>query len=139
MSYKMKKQLAFCLALILLLSGIQAGSAAISGNVSPFHGSSHTPSVHRIIYWLHHDVSTEERLGTRSARLILEHCILSRGRGFCRMPDILYPVSRADSASCPPASAAMLHRQEKEPYTHSWMIRYIHDQDGEKEGARPLI
>lgn len=139
MKHPSKKRLALYLAAILLLSGVQAKTAAISGNIRPFQTSPHAPAVHSIVYWLYHDVSAEESLGTRSARSVLEHCARSRSKGFCRMPNLLYSISRADTASCPPAPAAMLHRQEIEPYTVSWMIHYIHDQDGEKEGARPLI
>lgn len=138
MKHPLKRRLALYLAAILLLSGIQTKSAIFS-SIRPFQTSSHAPAVHSIVYWLYHDVSAEESLGTRSARLVLEHCMRSRSKGFCRMPDLLYSISRADTASCPPVPAAVLHRQEREPYTVSWIIHYIHDQDGEKEGARPLI
>ena len=137
--YKYKKQLFIWLAVVLFLSGIQTGSAISYGSTKTLHTSPHTPAIQHIVSWLYHDVSTEENLGTRSVRSILDCCIRSRGKGFCRIPDPIYPVSKSDVFLYAPASAAKLYQQTREPYALSWIIRYIHDQDGEKDSTRPLI
>ena len=134
-----KRHLFLWLSAVLLLSGIQTKAATAYSSTRPFHTPLRSPVVQYMVSWLYHDVSTGESLGTRSVKTVLDCCTRNPGRGFCRMPDPVYMRSRPDILSYPSALTARLYRQSRETGSIPWIIRYIHDQDGEKEGRHPLI
>jgi hypothetical protein len=81
------------------------------------------------------DVSTSEILGRRDAETIIAGSIRSRERANFRMDDTGMLPEQTDLSFSSLYTASALRRWNRQPHVRSWIIRYIHDQDGEKDGA----
>lgn len=134
-----KKALFTLLAVVMLISGIRAETTyAIlytGGRGSPLRA----PNVRRSIVWQQQDLFTGESIGNRQSRSLPEY--VSRGRKrstLYRQADSPYLPAEAIPFAYSLSSSAGIRRRKQEPYVRSWIIRYIHDQDGEKDGAHPL-
>ena len=120
---------------VLALSGIRTGSAAAC-SVSPPADIPLSPArLQRILINPHHDVSTSEILGRKNAEALVASSIRNRTRANFRMDDTGILPEQANLSFSSLYTEAALRRWNRQPHVRSWIIRYIHDQDGEKDGA----
>ena len=66
---------------------------------------------------------------------IIAGSIRSRERANFRMDDTGMLPEQTDLSFSSLYTASALRRWNRQPHVRSWIIRYIHDQDGEKDGA----
>ena len=141
-----RKWLFLIITAVLALSGTRTGSAAACSVNPPSHIPLSAARLQRTLLMPYRDVSTSEILGRRDAetiiagsiRYFLQHyleTIGSRERANFRMDDTGMLPEQTDLSFSSLYTASALRRWNRQPHVRSWIIRYIHDQDGEKDGA----
>lgn len=134
-TYWYRKWLFLPLFVAMILSGIRAEPVAAYANTFPSDTPPKTEKLRQIAVMPYRDALTAEILGRKNAQSIIACSIRNRGKTIYQKSDsgLLTDVSAFSFPSLCTASA--LRRRNRQPYVRSWIIRYIHDQDGEKDGA----
>ncbi len=130
-----RKWLFLIITAVLALSGTRTGSAAACSVNPPSHIPLSAARLQRTLLMPYRDVSTSEILGRRDAETIIAGSIRSRERANFRMDDTGMLPEQTDLSFSSLYTASALRRWNRQPHVRSWIIRYIHDQDGEKDGA----
>ena len=130
-----RKWLFLIITAVLALSGTRTGSAAACSVNPPSHIPLSAARLQRTLLMPYRDVSTSEILGRRDAETIIVGSIRSRERANFRMDDTGMLPEQTDLSFSSLYTASALRRWNRQPHVRSWIIRYIHDQDGEKDGA----
>ena len=130
-----RKWLFLIITAVLALSGTRTGAAAACSVSPPSDIPLSAARLQRTLLMPYRDVSTSEILGRRDAETIIAGSIRSRERANFRMDDTGMLPEQTDLSFSSLYTASALRRWNRQPHVRSWIIRYIHDQDGEKDGA----
>lgn len=130
-----RKWLFLIITAVLALSGTRTGSAAACSVSPPSDIPLSAARLQRTLFMPYRDVSTSEILGRRDAETLVAGSIRSRERANFRMDDTGMLPEQTDLSFSSLYTASALRRWNRQPHVRSWIIRYIHDQDGEKDGA----
>lgn len=130
-----RKWLFLIITAVLALSGTRTGSAAACSVSPPSDIPLPAARLQRTLLMPYRDVSTSEILGRRDAETLVAGSIRSRERANFRMDDTGMLPEQTDLSFSSLYTASALRKWNRQPHVRSWIIRYIHDQDGEKDGA----
>ena len=130
-----KKWLFLPLVAAMILAGIRTGPAAAYLDAFPPDASLQAARLQQVVIIPYHDIITAENLGRNSAESVIACSIRNRGNMIYRITDSCLPADAAAFAFPFLCTGPALRRRNRQLYVRSWIIRYIHDQDGEKDGA----
>lgn len=133
-AYRQKKWLFLSLLAAMALSGIRTGPAACPDSF-PADASRQAARLRQAVAVPYHDVLTAESLGRNNAESVIACSIRNRGKVVYKITDSCLLADAAAFAFPFLSTGSALRRRNRQPYVRSWIIRYIHDQDGEKDGA----
>lgn len=133
-AYRQKKWLFLPLFAAMILSGIRTGPAAAYLDAFPADARQ-AARLRQAVTMPYHDVLTAERLGRNNAESVIACSIRNRGKVVYKITDSCLLADAAAFAFPFLSTGSALRRRNRQPYVRSWIIRYIHDQDGEKDGA----
>lgn len=133
-AYRQKKWLFLPLFAAMILSGIRTGPAAAYLDAFPADARQ-AARLRQAVTMPYHDVLTAESLGRNNAESVIACSIRNRGKVVYKITDSCLLADAAAFAFPCLSTGSALRRRNRQPYVRSWIIRYIHDQDGEKDGA----
>ena len=135
-----KKVVFLMLSLAMLLSGLRIGTTVTYVYATQSEIPLQTQNIRQNVIWMNQDLPIGRLAGYRHTDSVPNYSRAeSRKRMLYGPGDFSCLTDELTNSAQIPFSTSELCRRNKKLHARSWIIRYIHDQDGEKDGAFLLI